>query len=98
MKRLQGTFKQLQKLFREIEDLRKLLFISRMIHYDDDVPDVQLSISNRDQRAFCKPLIRLFNNTLASDEIIDSLSRFLAEKNNKKLNSLDAFSIPLYLI
>ncbi len=68
-----------------------------MIHYDDDIPDVQLSISNRDKQ-LCKPLIRLFNNTLASDEIIDSLSRFLAEKNNKKLNSLDAFSIPLYLI
>ena len=79
-----------QKLFREIEDLRKLLLIFRMIHYDDDIPDVQLSINNRDKQ-LCKPLIRLFNNLSSSAEIIDSLSRFLAEKNNKKLNSLDAY-------
>jgi hypothetical protein len=79
-----------KKLFREMDDLRKLLLVYRMIHYDDQIPDVQLSIKNRDKQ-LCKPIIRLFKNTKAIDEIITSLSRFLSEKKNKKLNSFDSY-------
>lgn len=59
-----------------------------MIHYDDKIPDVQLSIRNRDKQ-LSKPLIRLFSNTKAIKDIITTLSKFLSEKNDKKLNSLD---------
>lgn len=82
--------KEHQKLYREIEDLRKLLLVYRILHYDDPIPDVELSIKNRDKQ-LCKPLIRLFNNTKAQEEIIVSLSKFLAEKNNKKLDTFDAY-------
>ena len=51
---------------------------------------LELSIKNRDKQ-LCKPLLRLFNNTKAQDEIITSLSKFLAEKKNKKLDSFDAY-------
>ncbi len=78
-----------QKLFREIVDLRNLLLIYRMIHYNDALPDVDLTIKNRDKQ-LCKPLIKLFNNTVSIKKILASLSKFLAEKNNKKLNSFDA--------
>jgi hypothetical protein len=61
-----------------------------MIHYDDQIPYVQLSIKNRDKQ-LCKPIIRLFKNTKAIDEIVTSLSRFLSEKKNKKLNSFDSY-------
>ncbi len=81
---------QHKKLYREIEDLRKLLLVYRIMHYDDKVPDIELSITNRDKQ-LCKPLIRLFNNTKAQEEIVVSLSKFLAEKNNKKLDSFDAY-------
>ena len=53
-------------------------------------PDIQLSIKNRDKQ-LCKPVLRLFKNTKAVDEIVKALSKFLAEKNNKKLNSLDSY-------
>ncbi len=79
-----------KKLYREIDDLRKLLLVYRILHYDDQIPDITLSIKNRDKQ-LCKPLIRLFNNTKAQEEIITSLSKFLAEKKNKKLNSFDSY-------
>ena len=79
-----------KKLYREIEDLRKLLLVYRILHYDDQIPDLELSTKNRDKQ-LCKPLLRLFNNTKAQDEIITSLSKFLAEKKNKKLDSFDAY-------
>jgi hypothetical protein len=61
-----------------------------MIHYEDQIPDIQLSIKNRDKQ-LCKPLIRLFGNTKAQKEIINALSKFLTEKRNTKLNSLDFY-------
>src|SRR4051794_17263654 len=68
----------------------KLLLVYRILHYDDQIPDIELSIKNRDKQ-LCKPLLRLFNDTKAQEEIITSLSKFLAEKNNKKLDSFDAY-------
>jgi hypothetical protein len=79
-----------KKLFREIDDLRKLLLVYRIIHYDDQIPDIHLSIKNRDKQ-LCKPVIRLFNNTKALEEIVASLTKFLYERYNKKLNSLDSY-------
>jgi hypothetical protein len=79
-----------QKLYREIEDLRKLLLVYRILHYDDQIPDIQLSIKNRDKQ-LCKPLLRLFGNTKVQKEIINALSKFITEKRNIKLNSLDFY-------
>jgi hypothetical protein len=80
---------QHKKLYREIDDLQKLLLIYRIIHYDDQIPNVQLS----------KPVIRLFNNTKALEEIVASLTKFLYAKHQKKINSLDLYLFSqLYLI
>jgi hypothetical protein len=79
-----------KKLYREIEDLRKHLLVYRILHYDDQIPDIELSIKNRDKQ-LCKPLLRLFNNAKAQEEIVASLSKFLAENKNKKLDSFDAY-------
>jgi len=78
------------KNYSEIDDLRKLLLIYRILHYNDQIPDVQLSIKNRSKQ-LCKPLLRLFNNTKSLEDIVISLSKFLSEKNDKKLNSLDSY-------
>jgi hypothetical protein len=64
--------------------------IYSIIHYDVQISDIELSIKNRDKQ-LCKPLIRLFNNTKSQQEIIASLSKFLSEKNNKKLDSFDGY-------
>ena len=78
------------KLFKQLEDLRKLLLIYRILHYNDVLSDIELSISRRDKQ-LCKPILRLFNNTKILDEITKSLSKFLWEKNSKKINSFDGF-------
>src|SRR6478672_11413759 len=78
------------KNYSEIDDLRKLLLIYRILHYNDQIPDVQLSIKNRSKQ-LCKPLLRLFNNTKSLEDIVISLSKFLSEENDKKLNSLDSY-------
>jgi hypothetical protein len=83
-----------RKLYREMEDLRKLLLIYRLIHFKDNLGDVQLSIKGRDSQ-LCKPLILLFKDTNIKDQILEALSKFISEKSNKKLNSFESY---LYLI
>jgi hypothetical protein len=79
-----------KKLFRELEDLRRLLLIYRILNYDKPIPDLDLSIKNRDKQ-LCKPLVRLFQNSKTIDEILDSLTKFISEKRSKKLDSFDSF-------
>lgn len=79
-----------KKLFRELEDLRKLLLIFRILNHDKPIPDLDLSIKNRDKQ-LCKPLVRLFQNSKSIDEILRSLTKFISEKRNKKLDSFDSF-------
>jgi hypothetical protein len=79
-----------KKLFRELFDLRKLLLIYRIINYNKPIPDLNLSIKNRDKQ-LCKPLVRLFQNSKSIEEILGSLTKFILEKRNKKLDSLDSF-------
>jgi hypothetical protein len=45
--------------------------------------------TNRDKQ-LCKPLIRLFQNTQAIKQILESLSKLLMEKNERKANTLEA--------
>ncbi|HEU5119431.1 MAG TPA: hypothetical protein VFT71_00465, partial [Candidatus Nitrosocosmicus sp.] len=78
------------KSYREIQDLRKLLLIYRLIHFKDNLGDVQLSIRGRDSQ-LCKPLILLFKDTNIKNQILKSLSRFISEKSSKKLNSFESY-------
>jgi len=73
----------------ELDDIRKTLLIYRLLHHDDPIPDIELNITNRDKQ-LCKPLIRLFQNTDAVNEILDSLSKLLVEKKGRKANTLEA--------
>jgi hypothetical protein len=50
---------------------------------------VELNIKNRDKQ-LCKPLIRLFQNSKAVNEILDSASKLLLEKKERKANTIDA--------
>lgn len=79
-----------KKLHNELYDLRKLLLIYRMLNYDKPIPDIELSLRNRDKQ-LCKPLLRLFQSSKCLKEITQSLSKFISEKKNKKLNSLDYY-------
>jgi hypothetical protein len=78
-----------KKLSRELQDLRKLLLIYRILNYDKPLPDVTISLKNRDKQ-LCKPLIRLFQNSKAIHDILNCLTKFISEKRKKKLDSLDS--------
>jgi hypothetical protein len=86
-------------LFDELADTRKLLLVYRLLHYTDLILDVELNIKNRDKQ-LCKPLIRLFQNSKAVNEILESASKLLLEKKERKANTIDArlYSIILDLV
>lgn len=79
-----------RKLHNELKDLRKLLLVYRLLNYDQPIPDLELSLRNRDKQ-LCKPILRLFQSSKCLKEISKSLSKFISEKKNKKLNSLDYY-------
>lgn len=79
-----------KKLYNELKDLRKLLLIFRILNYDKPISDIEVSLTNRDKQ-LSKPLIRLFQDNKCVKEISNSLSHFISEKKNKKLNTLDSY-------
>ena len=80
---------QFKELYEELINTRKLLLIYRLLHHNDAIPNVELNIKNR-YKQLTKPLIRLFQNSESLDEIIKSLSKYVIEKNEEKINSLDS--------
>ena len=61
----------------------------RLLNYNETIPDVKLNIKNR-YKQLTKPLIRLFQNTESVNDIIKSLSKYLIEKNQEKIDSMDS--------
>jgi hypothetical protein len=73
--------------------IHKLLFASRLVRYNDTILDIQLNIENRNAE-LTKPLLRLFcsenDASIAVEEIRLALSKFIAEKNELKSNSIES--------
>jgi hypothetical protein len=80
---------QFKELCQELIDTRKLLLMYRLLHHNETIPDVKLNIKNR-YKQLTKPLIRLFQNTESVNDIVKSLSKYLIEKNQEKIDSMDS--------
>lgn len=78
----------LQKLKGELEKLRKLLFAFRLIHYDEPINDLKLTIDGRDEE-LCSPLVRLFQKSEVLEEIMKTLYEFVREKREVRSEGLD---------
>jgi hypothetical protein len=78
-----------KELYQELIHTRKLLLMYRLLHHKDLIPNVKLNIKNR-YKQLTKPLIRLFQSTESVKDIIKSLSKYLLEKNQEKIDSLDS--------
>ena len=77
-------------LYDELVKTRKLLFCYRLRHYDDPILDVKLNVKNRSAE-LTKPLIRLFQNSpVALERILDSLTKFMIERNEVKKGSFES--------
>jgi hypothetical protein len=80
---------QYKSLLEELLELRNLLLVYRLLHHNSPIQDIKLNIKNRDKQ-LCKPLIRLFQNSNAVNEILVALSKFVSEKKQRKVNTLEA--------
>ena len=80
-----GDRKQAQ-LLEELNDIHKLLLIFRLVNQSKPIPDIKLNIKNRDKQ-LCKPLLRLFQDSKCIDEIKATLSKLLAEKRQRKIDT-----------
>ena len=80
-------------LYDELVHIHKLLFAFRLFHYNDIFPDIQINLENRNAE-LTKPSLRLFSSRgdapVAVEEIRLALSKFIAEKNELKSNSIES--------
>ena len=84
------------KWLAELNDLRKLLIIYRLIHFKDPIPDIDIGIIGRDKE-LAKPLIQLFNETETQAEIITTLQKLLDAKNKRKEARLESVIAPVVI-
>ena len=78
-----------QKLLNELMDFRKLMLIYRLMHFKDPIADIDIGVNGRDKE-LAKPVMQLFYNTKAQDEIQSALQKFIDIKNQRKENTIEA--------
>ena len=83
-----------QRLLDELNDLRKLMLIYRLVHFADPIADIDIGIKGRNMQ-LTKPYIQLFYNTSVQKEIEDTLQKFLDTKNEKRSSSIEAILLPI---
>jgi len=83
----------LQTLYDELLDFRKLMLCYRLVHYRDTLPEIETGLKNRDNELF-KPTLQLFAKTEALKEIIPALESFVNQRKERKLNSLESALYP----
>jgi hypothetical protein len=69
---------------------RKLMLIYRLVHFNDQVPDIETGLKRRN-RELCKPILQLFHNCKLEiqTEIKYMLEHFLAIKKHRKENTIE---------
>jgi len=93
----QGNLKRQQQLD-DINNLRKLLLMFKLLHFKDPLPEVDVGLDGRDKE-LCKPILQLFYGLNATAETIKeietAMQHFLDIKNERKKNSLEAVIYPV---
>ena len=64
-------------------DFRKLMLIYRLIHFGNQMADIDVNVEGR-EKELTKPIIQLFYNTQAQKEVEQTLQYFLNLKSDKK--------------
>ena len=78
-----------RSLLKELEDLRKLLLVYRLIHFKDEIKDVDIGIIGRDKE-LVKPTLQLFQKTQSQDPLVETFQKILDLKNKRKQTALHA--------
>jgi hypothetical protein len=77
-----------------LNDFRKLMLIYRLIHFKDEIPDIDIGVEGR-EKELSKPIIQLFYNTNAQTEIEATLQYFLNLRTEKKEITLEPVLHPI---
>ena len=87
-----------QGLFDELMDLKKVLFMYRLVHVKDPYKEIIIGLDGRDEE-LCKPLLQLFYTLGSSEETIkeleSTLQYYLNTKNKRKGQTLEAILYPV---
>jgi hypothetical protein len=85
---------RLQRLYDNLLSFRKLMLCYRLVHYQDELTEIETGLKNRDNE-LCKPLLQFFYGTEALKEIIETLEIFVKKRRSRKKNSLGAALYPI---
>ena len=83
-----------QSLLNDLNDFRKLLFVYRIIHFQDPIADIDIGLEGR-HKELCKPVLQLFYNSNSIKEIERAFQTLLNAKNMRKSNSIEAALHPI---
>lgn len=78
-----SRIERLQKLHNDLKHIRKLLLCYRLIHFNDEIADIDAGLEGRNKELF-KPLLQLFYGSKAYDEVRKTVLAFLGRKNKQK--------------
>jgi hypothetical protein len=79
-----------QSLLDELGETRNLLFVYRLLHFNDKIPNIELNIQNREKQLF-KPVLRVFQGTETLRELLPVISKYVSQKRESNANTLYAF-------
>ena len=82
----------------QLRAFRKLMLIYRLVHFNDQVPDIDTGLKRRN-RELCKPILQLFHDSRmeTQTEIKSMLEHFLAIKKHRKENTIEVALFPLII-
>jgi hypothetical protein len=78
-----------KSLLKELEDFRKVLLLYRLIHFNDDILDIDIHIIGRDKELI-KPTLQLFQGRKSQDHLVETFQKILDLKNRRKATALHA--------
>jgi hypothetical protein len=85
---------RLQKLYDRLLSFRKLALCYRLVHYRDQLTEIETGLKNRDNE-LCKPLLQFFYGTEALHEVKETLEIFVKKRRSRKKASLEAVLYPI---
>ena len=84
---------RLQEVLSRLLDFRKLMFVYRLVHFNDNIPDLDVGVIRRNKE-LVKPYIRLFYGSKSQEEVEQTFQTFLDIKNEKKSVNIESILIP----
>jgi hypothetical protein len=86
-----GGDRKLQRLLDDLLELRNKLLIYRLLHYHDEIPNIELNIKDREKQLF-KSTFRLFQNSgKALEELKVGINKYLSDYRQRRSNTFHAF-------